>query len=307
MLLLQRKVGSVNFDEKIEPWCLGLADYKGGGGLAALLSAHADEITAKATPDPRRRTIVRKLFRALMDIDQGRVVRRPRAFADLVKLTESDQRTLKDVIDHFRMEGVAFLRPYGDAQIGPTTPISISHDALINCWQRLAAMKKLLEEPIKYNSTPTKPTSTVTGHGGTKPNSPKSNFDVFLAYAHEDKERARRLADSLREKGYEVFWDPRIPTGESWRSYIFQVLMASKCVVVAWSHNSIRSEWVLQEAEVGKRERKLIPVLLDDIEVPFGFLFIQAADLSEWRPDCLSESFEDFLGGVAGLVRPGET
>jgi hypothetical protein len=34
---------------------------------------------------------------------------------------------LKDIIDHFRADGVSFLLPYGAAAIEPRTLIDISH------------------------------------------------------------------------------------------------------------------------------------------------------------------------------------
>ena len=120
-------------------WHLGLEDYRGAGGLATLLSDHADEVMAQAAPDPERRKIVEHLFRALTDINaEGQAIRRPQTFAELVAVTGSDAPTLKAIIDHFRAEGIWFLTPYGDAPIQPDTLIDISHEALIRCWRKIA-------------------------------------------------------------------------------------------------------------------------------------------------------------------------
>ena len=120
-------------------WRLGLEDYRGVGGLATLLSDHADEVLAQAAPDPERRKIVEHLFRALTDINaEGQAIRRPQTFAELVAVTGSDAPTLEAIIDHFRAEGVFFLTPYGDAPIKPGTLIDISHEALIRCWRKIA-------------------------------------------------------------------------------------------------------------------------------------------------------------------------
>ena len=120
-------------------WRLGLEDYRGAGGLATLLSDHADEVLAQAAPDPERRKIVEHLFRALTDINaEGQAIRRPQTFAELVAVTGSDAPTLEAIIDHFRAEGVSFLTPYGDAPIKPGTLIDISHEALIRCWRKIA-------------------------------------------------------------------------------------------------------------------------------------------------------------------------
>jgi hypothetical protein len=127
-------------------WRLGLEDYRGAGGLAELLSQHADDIMAEACrdagadePAPERQKIIEHLFRALTDINaEGSAIRRPQTLAQLVAVTGSDEGTLRGIIDHFRAEGVSFLRPYGNAEIGPDNEIDISHEALIRCWQKIA-------------------------------------------------------------------------------------------------------------------------------------------------------------------------
>jgi hypothetical protein len=41
--------------------------------------------------------------------------------------------------------------------------------------------------------------------------------DVFLSYANEDRERIRALVHWLEASGVSVFWDRRVPVGETWR------------------------------------------------------------------------------------------
>jgi energy-coupling factor transporter ATP-binding protein EcfA2 len=126
-------------------WRLGLEDYRGAGGLAELLSQHADDIMAEACrdagadePAPERQKI-EHLFRSLTDINaEGSAIRRPQTLAELVAVTGTDEQTLKGIIDRFREEGVSFLRPYGSGEIKPETEIDISHEALIRCWQKIA-------------------------------------------------------------------------------------------------------------------------------------------------------------------------
>jgi hypothetical protein len=120
-------------------WRLGVEDYRCSGGLAALLSGHADEVMAMAAPDAERRGIVEHLFRALADINaEGQAIRRPQSFGDLMVTTGASLQTLRDVIDHFRADGVSFLSPYGDSLIEPETIIDISHEALLRCWRKIA-------------------------------------------------------------------------------------------------------------------------------------------------------------------------
>jgi formylglycine-generating enzyme required for sulfatase activity/energy-coupling factor transporter ATP-binding protein EcfA2 len=109
------------------------------GGLAKLLSSHADSIVDAAAPDPEGQYAVERLFRALTDLNvEGQAIRRPRAFRDLVAVTEIAEDKLRAIIDALRGEGISFLTPYPPQAITDGTPIDISHEALIRCWNRLA-------------------------------------------------------------------------------------------------------------------------------------------------------------------------
>ncbi|MGD0148368.1 MAG: formylglycine-generating enzyme family protein [Xanthobacteraceae bacterium] len=109
------------------------------GGLSHLLSGHADAIVDEAAPDPERRYAVERLFRALTELNaEGHAVRRPQVFRDLVAVTQIGADKLRDIIDALRRDGVSFLTPYSRQPIVDNTPIDISHEALIRCWDRLA-------------------------------------------------------------------------------------------------------------------------------------------------------------------------
>ena len=71
---------------------------------------------------------------------------------------------------------------------------------------------------------------------------------IFMAYAREDEERIQQLVQAFNDEGWTVFWDRRIPAGQTWRSYIGKALNDASCVTVAWSQDSITSDWVIEEA-----------------------------------------------------------
>jgi hypothetical protein len=119
--------------------------------------------------------------------------------------------------------------------------------------------------------------------------------DIFISYAHEDERRIQHLACTLEDQGWSVFWDRRIPAGQTWRSHIDKAISDARCMIVAWSNYSIDSSWVCEEAEDGKQRGILIPILLDSVQPPIGFRSIQAADLTDWQPGCNSPCFEQLL------------
>lgn len=112
-----------------------------------------------------------------------------------------------------------------------------------------------------------------------------SQADVFISYAREDQERIRPLAEALEAEGWAVFWDIDIPPGETWLTYIGAQLEAARVVIVAWTKDSIKSDFVYSEAARGRARGALVPVLLDGVTPPLGLDAIHAANLVGWRPD----------------------
>jgi hypothetical protein len=110
------------------------------GSVAKLLSSHADAILAKVTLDSESRFAVERLFRALTDLNvEGKAIRRPQAFRQLLELTQvREEKKLRDIIDLLRGEGVSFLFPYASEPILEGTIIDIGHEALIRCWTKLS-------------------------------------------------------------------------------------------------------------------------------------------------------------------------
>ncbi len=108
--------------------------------------------------------------------------------------------------------------------------------------------------------------------------------DVFISYAREDRALARKLADALlAARGWSVWWDTSLRTGEQFPKRIQEAVAASRCVVVLWSRHSIDSNWVVAEASEGWERQALAPVTLDVSEPPMPFRQTQSRDLSQWR------------------------
>jgi hypothetical protein len=126
--------------------------------------------------------------------------------------------------------------------------------------------------------------------------------DLFISYAHEDEARIQPLVSAFEQQGWSVFWDHRIPAGQTWRSYIGQNLNGARCVVVAWSRHSVESKWVADEADEGQKRNRLIPIFLDRVDPPIGFRGVQAADLTDWQPDRSSPRFEQLVQDIQSIL-----
>jgi hypothetical protein len=128
--------------------------------------------------------------------------------------------------------------------------------------------------------------------------------DIFISYARADRARAERLAHVLREHEWSVWWDRYIPPGKTFDEVIEEALAQAKSVIVLWSHDSVRSEWVKAEASDAARRRILVPILADDVKIPLEFRRIQTARLIDWANlpanrdwDQLSQALTALLGG----------
>jgi len=126
--------------------------------------------------------------------------------------------------------------------------------------------------------------------------------DVFVSYSKADKARARRVVEALRADGLEVWWDEGIGSGASWREEIRRHIEAARVVAALWSSASVRSEWVLEEAELGKARGALCPALLDEIAPPLGFGGVQASNLSGWSGDRKDPAWLHFADSVRAAV-----
>jgi hypothetical protein len=127
--------------------------------------------------------------------------------------------------------------------------------------------------------------------------------DVFLSYAREDAGRAEQVAKGLEAAGLDVFWDNEIPPGTTWADYIEQKLTQSKALIVLWSEHSTKSQWVREEARLGRDKGVLIPVSIDNAPPPFGFGEVQAANLANWNGEADHPNWRRFVDAVTNATR----
>ncbi len=105
---------------------------------------------------------------------------------------------------------------------------------------------------------------------------------IFISYAREDKAVAQTLAAMLEAEGYEVWWDQHISAGQNFRDQIQASLDGAEKVVVIWSSHSVRSPFVIDEAQRAVGQNKLVPVAIDVSDPPMGFghlHYVEARDI----------------------------
>ena len=126
--------------------------------------------------------------------------------------------------------------------------------------------------------------------------------DIFVSYASPDRGKAKLLAERLMQEGYSVWWDRTIPPGRVFDEVIQEALDAAKCVIVLWSGNSVRSNWVKTEAAEAAAHNRLVPAFIEPVEPPIEFKRIQAADLSGWDGERDHPELSSLLASVRRLL-----
>jgi hypothetical protein len=131
--------------------------------------------------------------------------------------------------------------------------------------------------------------------------------DIFVSYASQDRARVQPLVHALEQRGWLVWWDRTIAAGQRWDHVIEAALKEARCVIVVWTRISVESEWVVNEAAEARRRGVLIPVLLDDVEMPLEFKRLQTANLIAWSGDASGPGFNELAHAVAKFVAKDPT
>jgi len=121
---------------------------------------------------------------------------------------------------------------------------------------------------------------------------------VFLSYAREDVETARKLAGVLTDAGQAVWWDRHVHGGANFSNEIDRELKNAQIVMVLWSRASIASAWVHDEAAEGRDSGRLVPAVVDSVKPPLGFRQLQCIDLSPWTTDGTAQPIDDVLAAI---------
>ncbi|MEQ1489883.1 MAG: toll/interleukin-1 receptor domain-containing protein [Terricaulis sp.] len=107
--------------------------------------------------------------------------------------------------------------------------------------------------------------------------------DIFISYASEDRNRVRPLAEALQERGFNVWWDRSLAAGQDYTAIIEKELKDAKAVIVLWTQSSANSTFVRDEAGRARDEGRLVPIMLDQVQIPLGFGAFQAEDFTRWN------------------------
>jgi TolB-like protein/cytochrome c-type biogenesis protein CcmH/NrfG len=126
--------------------------------------------------------------------------------------------------------------------------------------------------------------------------------EIFISYARSTETQAAELAAALRSAGHVVWRDDQLPVHRDYADVIEEHLRAAGAVVVLWSQDAAKSQWVRAEADVAREAGKLVQVTLDGTVPPLPFNRLQCAPLLDWRGSHTDPGWLTLLASIDDLT-----
>jgi len=128
---------------------------------------------------------------------------------------------------------------------------------------------------------------------------------IFLSYAREDVDSAKRLAEAVGRAGHDVWWDRHIHGGSRFTTEIDRALKDAEVVLVMWTDASVESAWVQDEAAEGRDSGRLVPVSLNGCRPPLGFRQFHTVELGAWDRDADARQLAELLDAISNTAGNG--
>ena len=126
--------------------------------------------------------------------------------------------------------------------------------------------------------------------------------EIFISYARSTGAQAHRIEEALRALGYDVWRDDELPAHRAYAEVIEERLRLADAVLVLWSADAARSQWVRSEANRAREDGKLVQLTLDNTRLPLPFDQIHCADFSSWSGEPDAHEWRLVLSSIEQLT-----
>jgi hypothetical protein len=128
--------------------------------------------------------------------------------------------------------------------------------------------------------------------------------DIFLSYAREDHHRAEQVVGALESVGWTVWWDKSLTPADNFRDEITVQLHRAGCAVVLWSRESVRSRYVVDEADRALHRGVLVQAKIQPVVPPLGFGGMHITDMVFWGGHTEEKPFIELRRAVERYLVP---
>ncbi len=98
---------------------------------------------------------------------------------------------------------------------------------------------------------------------------------IYISYSHKDRDAVERITSRLTQDGHDIWIDSQsLAPGDVIEEKFVEGLAQSDVLIVVVSENSFRSKWVQREFsmlalnQISSRDKRIIPIKIDESEVP---------------------------------------
>lgn len=126
--------------------------------------------------------------------------------------------------------------------------------------------------------------------------------DIFISYKSERRHAIEHLARILEHHGFTVWFDYGLLSGQSFSRQIEREIRAAKAVLVVWCSLSVDSEWVNNEARLASKLGTMIPLWIEDVELPLEFNGAEAINLKTWDGSARSHELDRLFEQIGRKV-----
>ena len=102
------------------------------------------------------------------------------------------------------------------------------------------------------------------------------------APTRSDEPLAKQVAQALQDEGYQAWRDDELPAHRAYAEVIEERLKDAKAVVVLWSADAVRSQWVRAEADAAREAGTLVQASIDGTLPPMPFIMFMPATCVEF-------------------------
>jgi len=125
---------------------------------------------------------------------------------------------------------------------------------------------------------------------------------IFISYNHADSDFVKKLTSAITSQGVDFWLDEKqMLAGDSITDGIEKGLSRAKIFAIVLSKNSIAAPWVREELRIAiniriRGDMKILPLLVDDCEIPLFLLDYKYVDFSK------DEHFVDAIGKLLDAI-----